>query len=145
MAFRRSSPFVKLNQPVAVSCTTGEHSAEEEGSEVLHKAIGRCPELMIQLGKANIRCLLDTGAQVSTITEACFNQYFGDKERLVNVAPYIYIYIYGLQRRMVWAYPIEGTLKQMHGLNFSPFGTKELIAQVVHLGSAASNHIHTTS
>ena len=91
MAFRRSSPSVKLNQPVAVSCTTGVQSAKEEGSEVLHKAIGRCPELMVQIGKADIRCLLDTGAQVSTITEACFNQYFGDEERLVDVARYIRI------------------------------------------------------
>ena len=26
-----------------------------------------------------------------------------------------------------------------------PFGTKELITQVVHIGSAAGSHIHTTS
>ena len=55
---------------------------------MLHKAIGTCPELIVQLGKADVRCLLDTGAQVSTITEACFNPYFGDEERLVDVAPY---------------------------------------------------------
>ena len=30
------------------------------------------------------------------------------------------------------------------GLNLFPFGTKELSAQVVHLGSAASNHIEFT-
>ena len=35
--------------------------------------------------------------------------------------------------------------QSLHGLNLSPFGTKELTAQVVHLDSAASSHIHTTS
>ena len=46
---------------------------------------------MVQLGKADVRCLLDTGAQVSTITETYFNEYFADEERLVDVAPYIRI------------------------------------------------------
>ena len=31
------------------------------------------------------------------------------------------------------------------GFNLSPFGTRELRAQVVHIDSAASSHIHTTS
>ena len=31
------------------------------------------------------------------------------------------------------------------GFNLSPFGTRELRAQVVPIGSAASSHIHTTS
>ena len=88
----RSSPSptnissVKPNQPVAMSHTTGIRSAQEEG-QVLHKAIGMCPEIMVQLGKADARCLLDTGAQVSTITETCFNEYFADEERLLDVAP----------------------------------------------------------
>ena len=41
---------------------------------------------MVPLGKADVRCLLEPGAQVSTITETCFNDYFADEERLVDVA-----------------------------------------------------------
>ena len=39
----------------------------------------------------NIRCLLDTGAQVSTITESHFKEHFAAEEKLVDVAPYIRI------------------------------------------------------
>ena len=39
----------------------------------------------------DIRCLIDTGAQVSTITEDCFQKYFATDGELVDVAPYIRI------------------------------------------------------
>ena len=72
-----------------MSHATGITSAQE--GSVLYKAIGNCPEIIAQLGKVNIRCLLDTGAQVSTITESCFKEHFAAEEKLVDVAPYIRI------------------------------------------------------
>ena len=72
-----------------MSHATGIHSAKE--GSLLHKAIGNCPEIIAQLGIANIRCLLDTGAQVLTITETCFKEHFAAEEKLVDVAPYIRI------------------------------------------------------
>ena len=72
-----------------MSRATRIHSAQE--GSVLHNAIGNCPEIIAQLGKVNIRCLLSTGAQVSTTTESCFKEHFAAEEKLVDVAPYIRI------------------------------------------------------
>ena len=73
-----------------MSHTTGIRSAQEEGS-VLHKAIGTCPEIVVLFGKTKVCCLLDTDAQVSIITESCFNDYFAAKEKMVDVASHIWV------------------------------------------------------
>lgn len=62
-----------------------------EGSTILCKAIGNCPEVRVNLGRAKgVRCLLDTGAQVSTITESFFNENFAD-ELTMDVSAFIRI------------------------------------------------------
>lgn len=53
---------------------------------ILDKVIGTCPESFIKLNNVNIRCLLDTGAQVSTLTESCFKKYFAHGVDLVDVS-----------------------------------------------------------
>ena len=52
---------------------------------MMEKVVGTCPEVMAQLGTVDVRYLVDTGAQVSTITKDCFQKYFGtDGELMAN-------------------------------------------------------------
>ena len=38
--------------------------------------VGRCPTVDVLLREVPVRCLLDTGSNVSTITESFFEQHF---------------------------------------------------------------------
>ena len=67
--------------------------AEEiDVGSMIMKAIGQCPEAVVRLGSVEIKCLLDTGAQVSTVTESFFRKYL-QKEggELIDVSSYIRI------------------------------------------------------
>ena len=41
----------------------------------LENAVGKCPEVDIQIGGISFRCLLDTGSNVSTLTERFFRDH----------------------------------------------------------------------
>ena len=43
---------------------------------VYERAVGRCPVTTVKLGGVPVCCLLDSGSQVSTITESFFSQHF---------------------------------------------------------------------
>ena len=46
----------------------------------------------MQIGGVNMNCLLDTGAQVSTITESFFRRHLKEHaESIVDVSPYLRI------------------------------------------------------
>ena len=45
-------------------------------NRVFDKAIGMCLETVVEIDNVPFRCLLDTGAQISTITESFFNDNF---------------------------------------------------------------------
>ena len=57
--------------------------------ELLDKAIGACPEARVRVGTKDVRCLLDTGAQVSTLTESFYNQHFERGNRMVDISSYL--------------------------------------------------------
>ena len=79
----------KLVKPVAESQVAG---LQTMGSgSVVHKAIGQCPEVTVLLGGQEICCLVDTGAQVSTVTESFFKQHFAGERDLVDVSTCIRI------------------------------------------------------
>lgn len=40
------------------------------------KAVGECPVATVRLGEVDVPCLLDSGSEVSTITEEFFNEHF---------------------------------------------------------------------
>jgi len=40
------------------------------------KAVGECPVATVRLGGVDVPCLLDSGSEVSTITEEFFNEHF---------------------------------------------------------------------
>ena len=48
-----------------------------------HKVIGRCPEVVASFGEMKVRCLLDSGSQVTTITESYFHKFF-ENEKLLD-------------------------------------------------------------
>ena len=48
----------------------GEHSTY--GGSIIENAVGNCPEVKVKLGGVDVRCLIDTGAEVSTITESFY-------------------------------------------------------------------------
>ena len=58
---------------------------------MLHQDVGKCPEVTVRLGSHPVRCLLDTGAQVSTITESFFKEQIAREEDLVDVSAFIRI------------------------------------------------------
>ena len=62
-----------------------------DGSQLVTRAVGECPEATLHLGTArDVRCLLDTGAQVSTLTETFFREHLSH-EMLIDVSRFINI------------------------------------------------------
>lgn len=43
--------------------------------QFLEKAVGQCPEVSVKIGDVSFRCLLDTGSNVSTMTEDFFRNH----------------------------------------------------------------------
>jgi hypothetical protein len=43
---------------------------------IFTRAVGKCPEAVVRINGVDVKCLLDTGAQVSTVTESCFRENF---------------------------------------------------------------------
>ena len=60
--------------------TGGDNSGSNMGmSSVYEKAVGECPVTTVRLGGVDVPCLLDSGSEVSTITEEFFNEHFRPK------------------------------------------------------------------
>lgn len=61
-----------------------EREEHKDSAETLHEKISRasarCPETYIELNGVKVKCLLDTGAQVSTISEHFYNEYLSTSE-----------------------------------------------------------------
>ena len=53
--------------------------------------MGECPEVYIKIGPIEVRCLLDTGAQVSTITESFFREHLIQEGHIQDVSRLIKI------------------------------------------------------
>ena len=57
--------------------TGGDNSGSNiDMSRVYEKAVGECPVATVRLGGVDVHCLLDSGSEVSTITEEFFNKHF---------------------------------------------------------------------
>lgn len=57
--------------------TGGDNNGSNENmSTIYEKAVGKCPVVTARLGGVDIPCLLDSGSEVSTITEEFFNDHF---------------------------------------------------------------------
>lgn len=58
----------------------GKRKIEQYGPPTLHKVIGTCPEIDLTLGGIKLRTLVDSGAQVSTITETFYRENLDSAE-----------------------------------------------------------------
>ena len=56
--------------------------ADSQASVMDIGTVGKCPVVTVQMGGVDVPCLLDTGSQVSTVTESFFRQNIapGDSE-----------------------------------------------------------------
>ena len=80
---------VKLARPVVEGHTSGPKSTCN--GSFLHNAVGECPEATVLMDGVKVHCLLDTGAQVSTLSETFFKKHFLEKG-LQDVKSFIHIY-----------------------------------------------------
>lgn len=73
---KRTNEFGTINPHVESSLSIG---GAEFGpytqEQLVNKIIGKCPEAELYLGSVSTKCLIDTGAEVSTLTET-FSQAF---------------------------------------------------------------------
>lgn len=49
---------------------------EAPPTTVLNQLVGSCPVVSVMMGEVEVKCLLDTGSMVTTITEQCFLDHF---------------------------------------------------------------------
>ncbi len=58
----------------------------------LERAVGTCPMVDLKVRGVQVSCLLDTGSQVSTITEAFFREYlFGNESDVLSTSGWLKI------------------------------------------------------
>ena len=62
-----------------------------KGGSLLSRLVGKCPVVDVCLGGAEVTCLLDTGAQVSTLTESFYRENLSDLSSLEDVSQFIKI------------------------------------------------------
>ncbi|KAK3737241.1 hypothetical protein QZH41_010870 [Actinostola sp. cb2023] len=55
------------------------------------KAQGNCPEVRVRVGDVDVRCLIDTGAEVSTVTESFYKEHLAPGREVVDVTSYMTI------------------------------------------------------
>lgn len=51
--------------------------------QIIERAIGKCPVVDLKLNGRSAHCLLDTGSQVSTMTDEFFRKYIGNDESML--------------------------------------------------------------
>jgi hypothetical protein len=49
--------------------------------EIIHKAVASCSVITVMFNDQPVRCLLDTGSEVSTLTESCYEQVIKDADK----------------------------------------------------------------
>ena len=87
-----------------VENTNGSRSMELQ--DLLTKAVGKCPEAVVDFGGVEVNCLIDTGAEVTTITESYYKERFGNG--LLDV-----VNISNFQQQMDFKYLMWDTLSLM--------------------------------
>ena len=67
----------------------GEHLTD--GGSIIENAVGDCPEVKVGVGGVDVGCLIDTGAEVSTITESFYKEFLAQGREVIDVTSYIRI------------------------------------------------------
>lgn len=59
--------------------------------QIIERAIGKCPVVALKLSGIPAHCLLDTGSQVSTVTDKFFRKHIGDDENMLATTSWLKI------------------------------------------------------
>ncbi len=59
----------------------GSSSSPLTKERFLERAVGQCPEVEISIGGKSVKCLLDTGSNVSTLAESFFREHLHGEDR----------------------------------------------------------------
>ena len=65
----------------------GEHLTD--GCSIIQNAEGDCLEVKVRVGGVDVGCLIDTGAEVSTITESFYKEFLAHGREVIDVKSYI--------------------------------------------------------
>ena len=80
---------VKLVEPPTASQVVGESSLRK--GSILQRAIGNCLQVNVKFGLMGANCLVDAGAEVSTVTHQFFWGNLAKGDKLVDVSAFIQI------------------------------------------------------
>lgn len=61
-------------------------------SEAINKLVGSSPKVVVSMGGVNVNCLLDSGSEITSVTEDYYNQYFRDQVALNSTVDLIKVY-----------------------------------------------------
>ena len=65
---------------------TGEDYTLPTREDFIHRIVGKCPTVEVQLGGVKLQCLLDSGSEVTTVTESFFVTFMQPKgQKLMNI------------------------------------------------------------
>ena len=73
------TPLTKMHRRQTASLQRRESDNRREGADshsIPERPIGKCPVAVVKIGGVSVPCLLDSGSEVSTITEEFFNTHF---------------------------------------------------------------------
>lgn len=70
-----------------MSHAVGEHLMD--GGSIIENAVGDCPEVKVRVGGVDVRCLIDNGAEVLTITESFYKEFLVQGREVIDVTSYI--------------------------------------------------------
>ena len=76
---RSKLPEKGPSEPGDRRANTGLPEEVPSRDDVFSRAVGKCPIANVKLGGVLVPCLLDSGSEVSTITESFFNENFRSK------------------------------------------------------------------
>ena len=54
----------------------------------INKIVGTCPTVNVKMNGIDVNCLIDSGSQVTTITESCYNKVFLQMQELQDCSAY---------------------------------------------------------
>lgn len=77
-AIERRRGYKSYHSPKVTHAFDESVTCQETMETLFSKAIGKCPEADVIIGGVKVCCLLDTGAQVSTMTERFYRENFRD-------------------------------------------------------------------
>ncbi|KAL0147914.1 hypothetical protein M9458_056791, partial [Cirrhinus mrigala] len=87
----KHSPSVAVSQAMRGE-SFGSTSADSSRDRLLEHAVGKCPVGNLKINGVSAACLLDTGSQVSTISESFFREHlFGEDKDILSMAGWLRI------------------------------------------------------